>query len=213
MRLIGRVVELLDVNIRRDASRDRLILVRRYRAAEWQDKTQTRLFRCMLVRTIDHGRRALEGKHYEIPEVRLRKVRVERQQLTTRNGLGCPAPALEHPADEAAHILDAALLGLGELLVFGDGLVRALCLAETADEVRPRHFLVLPFFVHPRAPYGNRKARVVRKRRDGICLVTHEDPPMLIPPTRSLALRPHLSAGSALRQSKHRIARLLAPPM
>ena len=186
MRLIGRIVELLDVNVRRDTPCDRLILIRRYRATERQHKAQTRLFRRVLVRTVDHGCRVLERKHHEIPEVRLRKVRVERQELTTRNGLRCPASALQHSADEAAHILDAALFGLGELLVFGDGLVRPLCLTEATDEVGPHNFFVLPVLIHPRTPYGNRKASVVRKRGDGICLVTHEDPPMLIPPMPSL---------------------------
>ena len=76
MRLIGRVVELLDVYVRCNTPRDCLVLIRRYRATEGQDKAQTGLFGCVFVRTVDHGRRALERKHHEIPEVRLRKVRV-----------------------------------------------------------------------------------------------------------------------------------------
>ena len=211
MRLIGRVVKLLDIDVRRDTPCDCLVLIRRYRAAERQHKAQAGLFGCVLVRTVDHGRRALERKHHEIPEVRLRKIRIECQELSAYNGLRCPASASKHPADEAAHILDAALLGLGELLIFGDGLVRPLCLTEATDEVRPHNFFVFPVLIHPRTPYGNRKARVVRKRGDGVRLVAHEDPPMPIPPMQSL--RPLSPAAVRLYPRSGRMRCRPDPPM
>ena len=211
MRLIGRVVKLLDIDVRRDTPCDCLILVRRYGATERQDKTQAGLFGCVLVRTVDHGCRALEGEHHKIPEVRLRKVRIERQELTTCDRLRCTSAALENAADEAAHILDAALLGLGELLVFGDGLARPLRLAKTADKVRPHDFFVLPVLIHPGASDGNRKASVVQKRGDGVCLVAHEDPPILTPPMQSL--RPLSPATVRLYPRSGRMRCRPDPPM
>ena len=130
-RLIGRVVELLDADFLGDLAGHGDVLVGGHIPGQRDDEPQARLFRRVLVGGVDKA--PIGREHFELVDhVRRGIVHVQRE-AGTRNDAVLLAPAVPEQAhDEAAHILDVVLLGLGELSVLLD---RFRCAPRRGDPI------------------------------------------------------------------------------
>ena len=176
LRLVARVVKLVDAQRGGDAPSDRLVLVAVHVARERHHEAVPRLLGRVLVRGVD--RRGVAVQQLPVaPQVIVREVRVQTEDRAEAD-VGAAA-VVAVAADEPAHVLDLALLLAGHGLVLRHGLRRARNGAQPVQQLRPPDGLVLPRLGLPAVAQGDVQRLVI--------LDVHRIAPPLFSPSYRMA--------------------------
>ena len=147
MRLVRRIIEEVNLDVRRNPACDGLILVWRDCPAEREHEAETSVVRAVLVRAVD--KILFSGEHAAdvVREIIRRFVHVERYHLTPCDAFRLAPAILQRAADKAADVLDAVLPRLAHALELGKRFARLGRVRELFLQLVPRHLRVLPVLV------------------------------------------------------------------
>ena len=146
-RLISGIIKQFNPDLFRNFSGNSAVFIRRHLTGKGNDKTESRLFRGMLMGGVHI---ALEGKEHLnlIDDIRCRIIHIQRQARTGKDAVLLPAPAFERSQNKASHIFDLILLCFSQLPVLLHRLSGTPCMRDPVSKLRQFHLHKVPMFLH-----------------------------------------------------------------